>query len=138
MFKQDLSLDRTAVDELLRFLSPVQFAPRRVALEDVDIGGVKIRQGEGVFAVSPSVNRDPEQFPDPDRLDLARNASQHMSFGFGIHSCLGQGLARIELQVVFRKLFERFPDLHVTEPVAGLPFKYDSQIYGLYRLPVAW
>jgi cytochrome P450 len=61
-----------------------------------------------------------------------------MSFGFGIHSCLGQGLARIELQVVFRKLFERFPGLHVPEPVNTLPFKYDSQIYGLYRLPVAW
>ena len=138
LFKQDSSLDRTAVDELLRFLSPVQFAPRRVALEDVEIGGAKIHKGDGVFAISPSVNRDPDQFPDPDRLDLSRNVSQHMSFGFGIHSCLGQGLARLELQVVFRKLFERFPELYVTEPVESLPFKYDSQIYGLYRLPVAW
>jgi len=138
LFKRDPSLDRSAVDELLRYLSPVQFAPRRVALQDVDIHGTRIRKGDGVFAISPSANRDPDQFPDPDRLDLTRNASQHMSFGFGIHSCLGQGLARIELQVVYRKLFERFPDLHVTEPVATLPFKYDSQIYGLYRLPVAW
>ncbi|MFT5219521.1 MAG: cytochrome P450 [Gammaproteobacteria bacterium] len=138
LFKQDPSLDRTAVDELLRFLTPVQFAPRRVALEDVEIGGAQIRKGDGVFAISASVNRDPDQFSSPDRLDLTRNATQHMSFGFGIHSCLGQGLARVELQIVFRKLFDRFPDLHVTEPVETLPFKYDSQIYGIYRLPVAW
>jgi cytochrome P450 len=138
LFKRDPSIDRSAVDELLRYLSPVQFAPRRVALEDVEIHGTIIRKGDGVFAISPSANRDPEQFPDPDRLDLTRNASQHMSFGFGIHSCLGQGLARIELQVVYRRLFDRFPNLHVTEAIETLPFKYDSQIYGLYRLPVAW
>jgi len=137
-FKNDPALDRTAVDELLRFLSPVQFAPRRVALEDVEVNGSRIARGEGVFAVAPSANRDADQFNDPDRLDLSRNASQHLAFGFGIHSCLGQGLARIELQVVFRRLFERFPNLRVTEPLESLPFKYDSQIYGLYRLPVAW
>jgi len=138
LFMEDESLTASAVDELLRFLSPVQFAPRRVALEDVEIGGSLIRKGDGVFAVSPSANRDPKHFPDPDRLDITRVANHHVSFGFGIHRCLGQGLARIELQVVFRKLFQRFPNLHVTEPIEELPFKYDSQIYGLYRLPVAW
>jgi cytochrome P450 len=116
----------------------VQFAPRRVALVDVEIAGSTIRKGDGVFAVAASANRDPDEFPDPDRLDVKRNASHHMSFGFGIHRCLGQGLARIELQIVFRKLFERFPNLRLAEPFETLPFKYDSQIYGLYRLPVAW
>ena len=137
-FKADPSLTESTVDELLRYLSPVQFAPRRVALEDVEVGGIQVRKGDGLFAVSPSVNRDPDQFPDPDRFDITRAASHHMSFGFGIHRCLGQGLAVIELQVVFRKLFERFPDLRVAEPIQELPFKYDSQIYGLYKLPVRW
>lgn len=137
-FKNDPALTESTVEELLRFLSPVQFAPRRVALEDVEIAGSTIRRGDGVFAVAASANRDPDEFPDPDRLDVTRNAGHHMSFGFGIHRCLGQGLARIELQVVFRKLFERFPNLRLAEPLETLPFKYDSQIYGLYRLPVAW
>lgn len=137
-FKADPSLTESAVEELLRFLSPVQFAPRRVALEDVEVAGMTIRKGDGVFALSPSVNRDPDQFPDPDRFDIARQATHHMSFGYGIHRCLGQGLARVELQVVFRKLFERFPDLRTDEPLHRLAFKYDSQIYGLYELPVVW
>ena len=137
-FKNDPALTESTVEELLRFLSPVQFAPRRVALEDVEVAGSTIRKGDGVFAVAASANRDPDEFSDPDRLDVTRNASHHMSFGFGIHRCLGQGLARIELQIVFRKLFERFPNLRLAEPLDSLPFKYDSQIYGLYRLPVAW
>ena len=138
LFKEDKALTSPTVDELLRFLSPVQFAPRRVALEDVELNGVKIKKGDGVFAVSPSANRDGKHFPDPDRLVITRTANHHVSFGYGIHRCLGQGLARIELQVVFRKLFDRFPGLHVPQPIEKLPFKYDSQIYGLYRLPVAW
>ena len=137
-FKADPSLTEPAVEELLRYLSPVQFAPRRVALEDVEIGGMTIRKGDGVFALSPSVNRDPDEFPDPERFDITRRANHHMSFGFGIHRCLGQGLARVELQVVFRKLFERFPGLRTAEPLNRLAFKYDSQIYGLYELPVVW
>ena len=137
-FKADPSYTEPAVEEMLRYLSPVQFAPRRVALEDVEIGGMTIRKGDGVFALSPSVNRDPDEFPDPERFDITRRTNHHMSFGFGIHRCLGQGLARVELQVVFRKLFERFPDLRTAEPLNRLAFKYDSQIYGLYELPVVW
>lgn len=136
--KENPELVASAVEELLRFLSPVQFAPRRVALECVEIAGSTIQQGDGVFAVSASANRDPAEFPDPDRLDITRDASHHLAFGYGIHRCLGQQLARIELQVVFGKLFHRFPTLRVAEPIEALPFKYDSQIYGLYRLPVAW
>ncbi len=136
--KDDPDLVPRAVEELLRFLSPVQFAPRRVALEDVELSGSTIRKGDGVFAVSASANRDPNEFEDPDRLDLSRDASHHVAFGHGIHRCLGQQLARIELHVVFEKIFKRFPNLKVAEPVETLPFKYDSQIYGLYRLPVSW
>jgi len=132
------SLIDGAVEELLRFLSPVQFAPRRVALEDVPIRAVVIRKGEGVFGLTPAANRDPVAFPDPDRFDIRRDAAQHVAFGYGIHQCLGQGLARIELQAVYPALFKRFPNLHVTEPVEAIPFKRDMQIYGVHRLPVAW
>lgn len=135
---QDPDLVPSAVEEMLRFLTPVQFAPRRVALEDAEVAGAKIKAGDGIFAISASANRDPQEFPDPDRFDITREASHHLSFGYGIHRCLGQQLARIELHVVFAKLFERFPTLRLAEPFEDLPFKYDSQIYGLYRLPVEW
>ena len=102
------------------------------------VRGEKIAQGDGIFAVNPAANRDPHAFPNPNVLDITRDASSHVTFGYGIHSCLGQGLARIELQVVFGKLFQRFPDLRLAEAYEQIAFKYDSQIYGLKRLMVAW
>jgi cytochrome P450 len=136
--KAEPQLVDSAVDELLRYLSPVQFAPRRVALEDAEIRGAHIRQGDGVFAVNPAANRDPAEFAEPDKLDIGRDASNHVAFGYGIHRCLGQGLARIELSVVFTRLFQRFPNLRLAEPYEAIAFKYDSQIYGLKKLMVAW
>jgi cytochrome P450 len=130
-------IDR-AVEELLRFLSPVQFAPRRVALEDVAIRDVVIRKGDGVFGLSPAANRDADAFPEPDRFDIRREAAHHVAFGYGIHQCLGQTLARIELQAVYPALFKRFPTLRVAEPIEAVPFKRDMQIYGIHRLTVAW
>ncbi len=127
-----------AIEELLRYVSPVQFAPRRVALEDVEIAGVLIRKGEGVFALNPAANRDPAMFDDPDRLDVRRDASHHLAFGFGIHQCLGQMLARIELQVVFPLLLQRMPNLRVAAREGEIRFKDDMQIYGVHNLPVAW
>ena len=127
-----------AVEELLRFVSPVQFSPRRVALEDVAIGGVVIREGEGVFALNPAANRDPDVFPDPDRFDVQRDASRHLAFGFGIHQCLGQILARLELQVVLPLLLQRMPRLRVAAGQGDIRFKDDMQIYGVHNLPVAW
>ncbi len=136
--RADWSLVDGAVEELLRYLSPVQFVPRRVALEDVDIDGVLIRKGEGVFGLTPAANRDPAVFPDPERLDCTRNASGHVAFGFGIHQCLGQALARVELRVVFPALFRRVPTLALAAPTADIRFRDDSQIYGVYELPVRW
>jgi cytochrome P450 len=127
-----------AVEELLRYISPVQFLPRRVALEDVAIGGVVIRKGEGVFAVNPAANRDPAVFPDPDRFDIRRDASPHVAFGWGIHQCLGQILARMELQVLFPLLLKRLPNLRVAANAGEIRFKDDMQIYGVHNLPVAW
>jgi cytochrome P450 len=127
-----------AVEELLRFVSPVQFSPRRVALEDVAIGGAVIGKGDGVFPLNPAANRDPEVFPDPDRFDVRRDASRHVAFGFGIHQCLGQILARMELQVLLPLLLQRMPNLRVAAKEGEIRFKDDMQIYGVHNLPVAW
>ena len=136
--RDDPSVVPGAVEELLRFVSPVQFAPRRVALEDVQLGGVTIRKGDGVFALNPSANRDETMFADPDRFDIHRDASDHVAFGYGIHQCLGQMLARTELQVILPRLFQRVPTLRLTAELEAIRFKDDMQIYGLHNLPVAW
>ena len=136
--RDDPAVVAGAVEELLRFASPVQFSPRRVALEDVEFGDVTIRKGEGVFALNPSANRDERVFDEPDRFDIRRDASDHMAFGYGIHQCLGQMLARTELQVIFPLLFQRVPTLRLAAPVSAIRFKHEMQIYGLHNLPVTW
>lgn len=83
-------------------------------------------------------NRDPSVFPDPDRLDIGRDAHQHLAFGFGPHYCLGHALARMELQVVFGTLFRRLPGLRLAVPIDEIPFKHDGTVYGVYELPVTW
>jgi cytochrome P450 len=88
--------------------------------------------------LSYSGNRDPEAFDNPDELDIERGARHHVAFGFGPHQCLGQNLARMELQIVFDTLFRRIPELKLAVPVDQLPFKHDSSIFGLYCLPVTW
>jgi hypothetical protein len=127
-----------AVEELLRFVSPVQFSPRRVARVDVEIAGVMIRAGEGVFLSLASGNRDEAVFDQPDCLDLDRPPGRHLTFGFGIHQCLGQVLARIELQVMFGVLLRRLPSLALDGAPERIRFKHDMQIYGVHNLPVRW
>ncbi|MBI0385275.1 cytochrome P450, partial [Streptomyces albiflaviniger] len=95
----------SAVEELLRYLSVVHLGRRRTALEDIEIAGRTIRAGEGVILLGELANRDPAVFPDPDRLDIGRDARHHQAFGVGTHHCLGQPLARMELQVVYPTLF---------------------------------
>lgn len=107
-------LPATAADELLRYDSSVQIT-RRVALEDVDVCGQKIPQGDSIVLLLGSGNRDPEVFEEPDRLDLTReNAAQHLAFSAGIHFCLGAALARLELQVGLAVLLSRAPALRIT------------------------
>lgn len=129
---------RAAVEEMLRFVSPVQFSPRRVARVDVELAGVRIRAGEGLFLSLPSGNRDEQVFSDPDRLDIDRDNTRHLTFGFGIHQCLGQVLARIELQVLFSVLLSKLPALELAMPSESIRFKDDMQIYGVHNLPVRW
>lgn len=135
---EDPSLIEGAVEELLRYISPVQFSPRRVALEDVEIGGVTIPKGEGLFMLLGAANRDERVFAQPDVLDFKRDASTHLTFSFGIHQCLGQMLARYELHIVYAAILRRLPNLRLAVPLDQVRFKHDMQIYGVHNLPVAW
>lgn len=125
------------VEELLRYFTVVDALPR-VAAADIPIGGVTIRQGDGILLSFASADWDEDAFTAADSLDPTRNARKHLAFGYGIHQCIGQNLAREELQVVFRTLFTRIPDLRLATSLAELPFKKDSNIYGLDHLPVTW
>jgi cytochrome P450 len=83
-------------------------------------------------------NRDSAVFEDPDSLDLRRDARRHVAFGFGVHQCLGQPLARVELQVVYSTLYKRVPSLKLTTELDRISFKHDGSVYGVYELPVTW
>ena len=131
----DPALIAAAVEELLRYLSIVQSGRRRVALEDIPIGGQTIRAGEGVILATEAANRDASVFADPDRLDVHRDARRHMAFGFGVHQCLGQPLARIELQVAFGTLFRRIPTLRPSRRPGRDPLQ--ARLADLRRLRAA-
>ncbi|SDY69509.1 Cytochrome P450 [Amycolatopsis xylanica] len=134
--KADPGKTLVAIEELLRYFTIVDAATARVAVADVEIGGVTIKKDEGILALGYSANRDPAAFENPDELDIDRGARHHVAFGFGAHQCLGQNLARMELQIVIDTLFKRIPDLKIAVPETELPFKDDAAIFGLYALPV--
>jgi hypothetical protein len=137
MLRADTSLVNGAVEELLRYLSVAHQVAFRLATDDIEVGAQCIHAGEGVIAPIAAANRDPEVFADPDKFDITRDARRHVAFGFGLHQCLGQPLARIELQVVFSKLFVRFPHLRLAGNADDLAFR-NSIIYGVAELPVIW
>jgi cytochrome P450 len=134
----DPGLIAGAVEELLRYLTIAHSGRRRIALEDIEIDGQTIHAGEGIILAAEVANRDEDAFPDPDRLDVHRNPREHVAFGFGVHQCLGQPLARVELQVVYGTLYRRIPGLRLAVPLEQIPFKHDSNVYGVYELPVTW
>jgi cytochrome P450 len=134
----DPELAERAVEELLRYLSILQFDVRRTALVDVEIDGQLVAAGETVVLALPVANRDPARFADPDTLDLARPPAGHLAFGHGIHQCLGQHLARAELRIALTALFERFPDLRLAVPASEVPTRDRMAVYGVDRLPVTW
>ncbi|MDT7800808.1 MAG: hypothetical protein QOI78_4241 [Actinomycetota bacterium] len=134
----DPTLVKSAVEELLRYLNITHNGRRRLALEDIEIAGETVRAGEGLIMANDIANRDPDVFPEGDRLDLNRDAHRHIAFGFGVHQCLGQPLARLELQVVYSTLYRRIPTLALAIEVGKVPFKHDGSVYGVYELPVTW
>jgi cytochrome P450 len=134
----DQKVISTAVEELMRYLSIIQTGQRRVAIEDIEIAGEVIRAGEGIILDIPPANWDTGQFADADQLDLQRQDNPHVGFGYGRHQCVGQQLARMELQIVLHTLLRRIPTLRLAVPMEQLPFKHDTLAYGLYELPVTW
>jgi cytochrome P450 len=138
VIKADPGKTPLAVEELLRYFSIVETATSRVATEDAQIGGVTIKADEGVVVSGLSANWDPTVFENPAELDLERGARHHIAFGYGPHQCLGQNLARLELQIVFDTLFRRIPTLRLAAPMDEIPFKINASIYGAYKLPVTW
>ncbi|WP_030775679.1 cytochrome P450 [Streptomyces sp. NRRL S-920] len=133
----DPGLADTAVEELMRYLTVAQMGAR-TALEDAEVAGQLIRAGETVVVSMEAANRDPERFPDPDALDVRRNATGHVGFGHGIHQCLGQQLARIEMRVAIPALFTRFPTLRLAVAPDDVPLRTGMNIFGVHELPVAW
>ena len=136
--QDDPSLLNNAVEEVLRYVDVAHSGRRRTALEDIEIAGETIRAGEGIIAHNPSANRDVLMFSDADTFDIRRNTSGHVAFGFGVHQCLGQPMARAELQTVFGTLFRRIPDVRLAVPFSELKFKDDMFVYGVETLPVTW
>jgi cytochrome P450 len=126
-----------AIEELLRYL-PVVPGTIRAALEDVELEGVQVKAGQSVMVSLPVANRDPERFADPDTLDLTRQVSGHVAFGHGVHQCIGQQLARVEMRVGFPALFRRFPNLRLAVAPEDVPLRDDMVIYGVHALPVTW
>jgi cytochrome P450 len=135
---EDPALAEPAVEELLRYLSILQFDVRRTALVDVEIDGHLIAAGETVVLALPVANRDSGRFADPDQLDLGRSATGHLAFGHGVHQCLGQHLARAELRLALTALFGRFPGLRLDVPAAEVQTRDRMAVYGVSRLPVSW
>jgi len=127
-----------AVEELLRFLTVIGFGTTRTALEDVELGGELIRAGESVGVYLPTANRDSARFASGNDLDLGADAHGHLTFGHGVHQCLGQQLARIEMRVAYPALLRRFPTLRLAVPAGEVPLRTDMAIYGVHRLPVEW
>jgi cytochrome P450 len=128
-----------AVEELLRYFSIADTGTGRVALADAEIGGTLIRAGQGVIVSLLAANRDPAVFPGPAEIRPAReDRRRHVAFGYGPHQCLGQNLARAELEIVYETLFRHLPGLRLAIEPEEVPVKDDAMVYGLYELPVTW
>ena len=135
--RDELAADRSllpgAVEEMLRWVSPIKSMSRRV-VHDVELGGQRIREGDDVLLFYPSANRDDAHFDDPFAFDIRRDPNPHLAFGFGHHFCLGNALARLELTVLFDRLLDRLPDIEVVDGPA--PMRASSFISGHEALPV--
>jgi cytochrome P450 PksS len=133
---QDWSRANLAIEEFLRFLSPVQFTKPRVVRKDVDLAGVRLRKGEKIMPMLAAANMDPEANEHPDRLDLARRSNRHIAFGTGIHFCLGHQLARIEGKCALQALFRRWPQLALAVKETDIRWRERPGLRAIASLPV--
>ena len=137
--RADPGLIPGAVEELLRYVRiGGGIPPARITTEDVELGGVTIPAGEVVLPLFGTANRDASVFSDPDRFDVSRVAVNHLTFGAGVHHCLGAQLARLELQEAFRGLLARVPGIRLADPAAELQFKPGMAVHSLQELPIRW
>jgi cytochrome P450 len=127
-----------AIEELLRYITVNQYEMHRTALEDLELAGEVIKKGDSVTVSLPAANRDPAKFECPAKLDIDRDTSGHVAFGFGIHQCLGQNLARVELRAGLSALLQAFPDLRLAVPADDVPLRLRGSVFGVKNLPVAW
>ena len=134
--QNDPSLMKSAIEEMLRYDSPVQ-ATFRTATRDCEIGGTEFHAGNGLFVIVGASNRDPAQFPNPERFDIARHPNEHFSFGDGIHFCIGAPLARLEAAIAFGAMLERFGAPRLKSPDAPLTYKGSFFLRGLAQLELA-
>jgi cytochrome P450 len=138
LLRQNPALIKTATEELLRYNPPVETATQRYACADVTIEGVTIPRGGEILAVIASANRDASQFETPDRLDITRENNKHLSFGQGVHYCVGAPLARLEGHIAFNTLLARLPNLRLDMPVESLRWRSGITFRGLEALPVTF
>ncbi|MEV6954800.1 cytochrome P450 [Streptomyces sp. NPDC051183] len=136
--RADLGLLDGAIEEMLRYDGPVETSTERLALEDVEMGGVVIPAGSTVLISMADADRDPARFEDPDRFDIRRDARGHIAFGHGLHHCLGAPLARLEGRIALRSLLERLPELTADTDGAELSWLPGMLIRGVRQLPVRW
>jgi cytochrome P450 PksS len=135
-FENDPAAGESAIEELLRYTSPLDVATQRFAREDLTINSVRISRGDAVFAMLGSANRDETEFPAPNTLDLRRSPNKHVAFGQGAHFCLGAQLARLNSRIALTALFRHFPDLRLSQPPESLRWRKSLFIRGLETLPV--
>jgi cytochrome P450 len=116
----------------------MQYGVGRVAVAEVEVGGQLIRPGEGVILLTPSAGRDGSAFPRPDEFDIGRDGPDHMTFGHGLHNCVGKFIARVELQIALGTLFRRIPGLRLAVPLDELTYRNNSLVFSARELPVTW
>ncbi|MEU0173796.1 cytochrome P450 [Streptomyces massasporeus] len=138
MLRENPDLLPGAVEELMRFLSIADLTTLRVATADVEVAGRMIKEGDGVILSTAAANRDTRVFENPDAFDILRDTQGHLAFGHGPHRCLGENLARAELEILFGTLFKRIPTLRLAVPMDEVSMKVGMTLEGLHDLPVTW
>jgi cytochrome P450 PksS len=135
--QEDWQRANLAVEEFLRFISPVQFSKPRFVARDMQLGGVPLKKGDRIMAMLAAANMDPAANPAPETLELARKPNHHLSFGTGIHFCLGHQLARIEAKCALQALFTRWPRLALAVPPKAIRWRPRPGLRAIERLPVS-